>query len=369
LALAALGWGVSALGAQELPLKREVPSSGPYECPAIPPADTPGAPEQAQARQLASAAAQAVILGDLDRARALLGRAAELDPASADLAYRYARVLEDLGDRPGAVGEFCRVLALDPGAEGVDDARDRIESLESADRPAIPASAIKAFQDGLAGVDAGLLQGALASFDSAAVQAPDWPDAVYNRGVVFARLGRNQDAATDLRRYLDLAPGAQDAIAVSERIGELQSVTTVRTPSPGAALTLGILIPGMGQFYSGRALGGLTVLSLAGGAAAAGMLIQDVQVRCLTDPGPDGSCPPDQVLREDVSHPYRTAGLATAAAITLIGAIEAFLHARGVRAHGEDGAAAIDLGPAAVGALGVTSYGRRVDFRLVRVAH
>jgi tetratricopeptide (TPR) repeat protein len=365
LVLSALGWSVSALGGQELPLKRDVPGSGPYQCPPVAAPDLPGRDARTQARQLASNAAQAVILGDLDRARALLDRATELDPTSSDLAYRRARVLQELGDRSAAVSEFCRVLSLDP-AEGVEDARDRLEALVAADRVAIPDSAVQAFREGLSGFDAGLLERAVASFDSATARAPQWADAVYDRGVVLARLGRRAEAARDLRRYLELHPDAPDGIAVSERIGELQSVTTTRMPSPGAALTLGIMIPGMGQFYSGRALGGMTVLALAGGAVAAGMLIEDVQVRCLTDPGPDGSCPPGQVLREDVSRPYQIAGLGTAAAITLIGAIEAFVHLRGLR--GGEEPAAVDVGPATLGALGVAPSRGRVDFRLVRVA-
>jgi len=366
LVLSALGWGVSALGAQELPLKRDVPGSGPYECPPAAEPQIPGRDARAQARQVASNASQAVIFGDLQRARALLDRATELDPTSSDLAYRRARVLEDLGERAEAVSEFCRVLALDP-TEGVEDARDRLEALVDADRVEIPDSAVQAFEEGVAGFDAGFLERAAASFDSATALAPQWAEAVYDRGVALARLGRRLEAARDLRRYLELRPDAPDAIAVSERIGELQSGTAARTPSPGAALTLGILIPGMGQFYSGRALGGLTVLAMAGGAVAAGMLIEDVQVRCLTDPGPDGSCPPGQVLREDVSHPYQVAGLGTAAAITLIGAIEAFVHLRGLRGGGEE-PAAVDVGPAKVGALGFTPSRGRVDFRLVRVA-
>ncbi len=369
LVLSALGWSVSALGAQELPLKREVPASGPYECPSVATADMPGAPEQAQARQLASTAAQAVILGDLDRARALLDRATELDPASADLAYRHARVLEDLGERSAAVSEFCRVLALNPRAEGVDDARDRIESLESSDRVTIPASAIEAFQDGLAGADAGLLERALTSFDSAAARAPDWPDAIYDRGVIFARLGRTAEASRDLRRYLELVPGAPDGIAVSERIGELQGVALAPTPSPGTALALGILVPGMGQFYSGRAVGGLTVLALAGGAVATGLFVKKVEVQCLSAIEPGQDCPAGQVVGEDVTYPYRIPAIGAAAAVGLVGAIEAFIHLRGQRstpAFEEASEAARDAGPR-LEMPTVAAHGRHVDVGLLRV--
>ncbi len=132
------------------------------------------------------------------------------------------------------------------------------------------------------------------------------------------------------------------------------------------ALTLGVLVPGMGQFYSGRALGGLTVLSLVGGAAAAGYFVTDVQVKCLSDPGPDGSCPEGQVLREEVDRPYLVAGLGTAAAIGVIGAIEAFVKLRHRRGS-DSGVTSMELGGAQLSALDVAPSRGRLDLRLVRL--
>ncbi len=367
LLLSVVGWSVGSLSAQELPLKRDVPGSGLYACPPVPAGSPPGEEERSMAGQLASSAAQAVILGNLDQARSFLDRATQLDPSSADLAYRHARVLEDLGDGTDAMSEYCRVLSADSVPDGANDARSRLEALAAATRPVIAESAIAAFQEGVILADAGGLGGAVAAFDSATANAPEWPEAVYDRGVVLARLGRTAESTRDLRRYLELRPDAPDAIAISQRIGELQSMALVSTPNPGTGLVLGILVPGMGQFYSGRALGGMTVFALAGGAVATAFLVKKVDVLCLSEPGPGATCPPNEVVREEVHRPYRVAGLSVAAAIGVIGAIEAFVNLRGRRRAGQ-GVASIDLGPASLGGLDVAASRGRVDLRLLHLA-
>lgn len=360
--------GASSLSAQALPLKRDVPGSASL-CPAMPAAHQPEAEEQRLARQLASTAAQAVILGDLDRARSLLDQATRLDSASADLAYRHARVLEDLGRGQDAAAEYCRVLAIDSTADGVGDARQRLAGLVSAERSKIPDGAISAFEHGLLHADKGRLERAAASFDSAATQAPEWPEAVYDRGVVSDRLGRPSEASRDLSKYLDLQPGASDALAVSRRIGELQSLALASTPSPDAALFLGMVVPGMGQFYSGNAPGGLAVLALAGGAVAAGFFIKKVDVQCLSDPGAGGTCPQGQVVAETSSRPYLAVSAEAAAAVTLVGAVAAFMSARERRSKARVGSA--PGGSTAVGLRlappTIQPNGRRVDLSLIRV--
>jgi tetratricopeptide (TPR) repeat protein len=248
----------------------------------------------------------------------------------------------------------------------VGDARDRLDALVAASRPAIPEVAIKAFQDGLTQADAGRLERAAASFDSATTSAPRWAEAVYDRGVVFDRLGRASNAMRDLRAYLELQPDASDAITVSRRIGALQSLAVVGMPHSGTALALGLLMPGMGQFYSGRALSGFGVLSLAGGSVAAGLLIKKVTVKCLSDVPPGGVCPTGQVLGQEVGHPYRVAGFATAAAVSALGAIEAFVKLRRRRSAGQE-VAYIDLGKAKVGTLEVTASGDRLDLQWLRL--
>ncbi|HZD06058.1 MAG TPA: tetratricopeptide repeat protein, partial [Longimicrobiales bacterium] len=265
-------------GAQELPLKREIPGADPFRCPAWSPPEAPDAQERSQATRLGSNAEQAVILGDRERARDLLARATELDPTSSDLAYRHGRILQELGDGRGAVTWYCRSLALEPEANEAADSRARVEQLSSADRPEVPSEALGAFRTGVSAVDAGRLEAAADAFSRAVTVAPEWAEAVYDRGVTLARLGRREEALEALRGYLELRPDAPDAMAVSERIGQLRNVGIL--PSPATALTLGALLPGMGQFYSGRTLGGLTVLSLAAGSVAAALLIEDVHVKC-----------------------------------------------------------------------------------------
>ena len=135
----------STVAAQDLPYLRDGPGAGVSRCPGLLPPPTPSVEEKSQAAELTSSSDQAVMLGDLSRAVALLDRAAELDPASAELAYRRARVLEDLAEAPAAVEEYCRALSLAPD-EGIRDARTRLgarASLSRVIRPTVSRGATK----------------------------------------------------------------------------------------------------------------------------------------------------------------------------------------------------------------------------------
>lgn len=321
--------GAAPVAAQQLPFQRDYPGATAFACPAFASPAVAGAEARAQAGQLASTASQAVLLGELDRASALLERATELDPASADLAYRHARILEDLGQPEAASEEYCRSLALLDTGETAQDARARLQALVEAESEQVPTEAVAAFQMGLEAVDAGALEDAVDAFAVAETEGAGWAAPTYNRGVTLERLGRAAEAAQALSYYLELRPDAPDALAVSRRIGQLQSLAVTGGPSPGTALTLGILMPGLGHFYSGRAGSGFAVLTLAGGAVAAGFLVKEVDVTCLTPQ--QGACPPDQVVSRRTSRPYLMASIAAAAAIGLAGAIEAFVDARGRR--------------------------------------
>jgi tetratricopeptide (TPR) repeat protein len=92
-------------------------------------------------------------------------------------------------------------------------------------------------------------------------------------------------------------------------------------PNPWTAVGLGLLVPGAGEFYVGRPLRGAAILGLAGGAAAAGLLLTRVEVTCRIPTA--GECPAEDVLRENETRPYLGVGLATAAVLTLLGAIDA----------------------------------------------
>lgn len=354
------------VSAQELPLKREVPGAAGFQCSEIA-RDTGATPEErAQAEELGSLASQAVILGEMDRARELLARATELDPGSAELAYRYGRVLEDDGEVGVAIDAYCRVLTLEPSGVESREARARIDALARSERETLPDEAVTAFRTGLQLADAGRTGQALEAFEEAVAAAPGWAGAVYNRGILRARAGRLEDAREDLRRYLELRPDAPDAIAVSEGIGRLE--TTASLPSPGATFFVGLL-PGAGQFYSGRPVAGLGVLTLFGGAVATALLVEDVEVLCLSDPGPGADCPPEHVLDERSERPYMAAGLGAAAAVTLLGALEAFLHVRGQGPEAA-GFASLEIGGARVVGPGLESGdGGRIGVRLLQIRH
>lgn len=364
LVLLGSAWSVPLSG-QSLALDRDYPGTGPYECPA--PADPvqPTDDQRVRASQLTSDALEASILGDLEGARALMEQAAEADPTSPEVAYRYARALEDMEMRQEAISEYCRAIALGAVDAGIQDSRERLDALYDIVRERITDRARNAFVDGLNDADASRFEAAVGSFSVAIEEVPDWAEAFYNRAIVLEELGRIQESLADYRRYLALTPSEVDPVvaAVSERIGTLEGVVAMPTPSPGAALALGV-VPGMGQYYTGRGITGTVVLAAAGGAIAAGFLVKKVTVRCI-ERAPDGSCPPDRIQGETTERPYLVPALGAAAAVTLIGAIEAFIKARGRRA---DRAEAIDdLRSGAFGFSGpsVEIRGSRVDVSLL----
>ena len=358
--------GVSARGlAQELPLKRQIPGADVSVCPSMQPGSEPSPDDRAEAARLGSSAGEALILGDREGARGFLERATTLDPGSPSLAYDHGRILEGLGDRRAARLQYCRVLALDSGSADAVDVQRRLDGFVEDERRAVPVEAVNALQAGLTDADSGQLQSALDRFNQAVGAAPTWADAFFDRGVVHARLDLRDEALSDLRRYLELAPEADDLAEVSEWIGQLQSLGSL--PSPGGAFALGIFIPGMGQFYSGRPLAGFTYLTLAGAGVAAAFLIEEIEVRCLSRPPEGEPCPPSQIQEEIRSKPYKWAGLGAFAGVTLIAAIEALVKARGRRRAEASDAFSLNLGGARLLPPSVVRRGKQTDLRLVRI--
>jgi len=292
----------------------------------------PDAASQAQASELASDSDQALMLGDLDRASALLARAIELDPSSPVLAYRRGRVLEDLGQGEAAAAVYCRVLAFGREDEIQTDARNRVLVLREQGTQVSDGARAAAAQ-AVAWAEAGDLAQALRRFDDVARDAPLWADGVYNRGVTLARMGRHAEALQAFARYLELAPTAPDALAVARHMGRLEVLIAAlrETPNPYAALTLGTLFPGMGQFYSGRARGGLLVVALTGGAVLGGVFITEVNVRCQEPVGPGELCPDAAIVSRRHERPHLMQGIGLASAVVAVAAVEAFIHTRGRR--------------------------------------
>jgi tetratricopeptide (TPR) repeat protein len=118
------------------------------------------------------------------------------------------------------------------------------------------------------------------------------------------------------------------------------AVDSVRRPaeperySPGQAFAMGLVVPGLGQLYAGRGLRGVLALAGAGGALAAGYLMQKVDVNCRTEPV-NNTCPAADVLDENTRRPYLTAAVAAAAGIAIAGAIDGMLSARRANARSD----------------------------------
>lgn len=351
---------LTPLGAQELPLRQAVDNGEAAACRSTPDivAD-PGPEARAQAVELASTADQAVVLGDLERAATLLERATELDPVSGELAYRRGRVLEYLGQTQAATSSYCRVLGT-AQADGVhEDVRNRIRGLSEKEAHVSDATRAAAAQ-AVTAVEAGHLAEALGTFDEVVRDAPLWADGAYNRAVTLDRMGRNSEAVLAFGRYLELAPAAPDAVVVSRRIGQLEALLAALqdTPSPYTALALGVLVPGMGQFYSGRARSGLLVVALTAGTLAGGFLITEVDVRCQVAVQPGASCPPESVASRTNERPHMWSAIGVAAGVAMFGAAEAFINAR-LRRRGQGPNAERISGPS------ITTRGDGVDLNLL----
>ena len=359
--------GIEPLLGQELELIRVYPGSGPYACLAPASTQPPSPDDRARAGQLASDANQAMVLGEMNQVQSLLQEAVRLDPSSADLAYRHARVLEDLERSEPAMAEYCRSLDLDVEALGVVDARERLTRLSDELRNRIPEAARNAFAEGLVASDDSLYTDAATRFSEAIDNARGWPEPLYNRAVVNERAGRTPQALRDFRDYLRLvAEDESQAVRVSERIGELEGMASVATANPSGALALG-LVPGMGHFYTSRPLMGTLTLSAAGAALAAGIGYKEITTVCLSDVSAGSACPSGDVIDEVNKRPYFWIGVGIAAAVTVASAIDAYLGAKGRR----DAFTAItepaDDVTLEAGLPRVSSDGARVDFSVVRL--
>lgn len=360
----ALVCGASPLAAQDpLQLQRDYPGSAPFVCPtpATPPEPSPQ--QRAQAGQLASEADNAVILGDYERARELLAQAAELDPATADVAYSHARVLETLGRARESMLEYCRTIALEADAASLEDARARLDALDEELRARISPRARERFADGLAQANTGLYPGAVEAFTDALEELPDWPEALYNRAVVLERMGLIQESMADYRRYVELRPNEVDpqVARVVQRIGMLEGIESVPTPSPGNTLALGMLFPGMGQYYSGRGVGGSVVLASAVTALTVGLTYKEVTVRCLSDVTGGEDCPPGDIIDETTERPLLGPALGVVAAVTVVAAVEAWIRARQARAEQREDAAP-DPGGFGLSGPSLRPNGQALDF-------
>lgn len=360
--------GVQAASAQEVVLKRDYPGSGPYQCPTPAAAPLSDPDDASRAAQLATDANQALILGDFERVQALLAQSIELDPASADLAYRHGNVLEVMGRLEPAILEYCRALDLDVQSLGVTGVRQNIDVLWAQIRRQLPETARNAFEAGLAAADDSLFVEAIESFTAAMESAPGWGDPIYNRAALHEATGNVRAALSDLRAYRQVVadPDDADALAISERIGVLEGAASVSTPSPSGALALGA-VPGMGHYFTRRPVPGTITLAAAAGAVAAGVLFKERTTLCLDVVPPNGVCSEASIVDQFSETPYFWYGVGVAAAITIGGAIEAYLTARRARSEADEIAGQGTPVGLSLSAPTISGYRDQVDLNLLRL--
>lgn len=364
MALALFAQGISPAAraaAQEPVLRRDVPPPVARDCRVdgtLPPAFAvsaasagPAVPQdQAEAARLVASAREAALLGNPRTARDLLARAASADTSAANVAFLFARTLEELNELDEAAHEYCRYLRLAPDAPDAEDVRRLVQRIAPPVRPGIPDSAAARFHAALALFDAGRASEAELAFTDVIAAASSWAAPYYNRALLRMRSNRRDEARADFERFLALEPASPDEARVRGWMSE--PAVSVKSYSAGAAFAYG-LIPGAGHFYTGRPIAGTTLLAVAGGAAAFGVLYKTRHVECLGVPQ-NGACPAGQVRAEFTERPYLLPAAGVAAAATILGALDA---ARGARSRNErtraaDAAArigsAVHVGPARV---------------------
>lgn len=357
-ALGLVGPGsTAALAAQEFGLKEEPPPARSMVCEPAP-SGSPDVPQppSAEAGRLADAATQAMILGDLDGALEFLNRALRADSTAAEALYLRSRILLDRGEVDSATADLCRYLRYEPDGESAPETRERLE--QAAEQGAAE-HLYHAFEEGVRLYSAGNLEESEAAFDLVVSARPAAATAVYNRGIVRARLDLQGPARADLQRYLELAPQAEDADRVRRYV---MSLATYTGPAAGRAFVTGALIPGAGQFYTGRPLFGTLVMGVAAGTLAGGYFYERTTIQCRVA-DPQGPCPPDQVADEATERPYFTLAVGAAAGIALIAAVEAAVHASRLR---RDRFAAPSAGAAAAERVGIDRTGA-VRLDLIRL--
>lgn len=276
----------------------------------------PGSGSSPDARRLLDAATQAELLGDRAAASDLLRRAARLAPGDPEVEYRLGRVLEADGESGGAVAAYCRYLATAPPAADAAEVERRLAALAPPERVAAP------------------------------VAEPEPPPAT--RSTPSTQSAPATGPAPP-RRTPPAATGGQ-AIA----------------PRPAPVLPAALLLPGYGQFRTGRPVAGVMVGLTAVGALVVGSLDRKIRIECLSTPV-NGACPTGDTLRRSVERPLLLPGVAVAVASTAIAALEAH-HFRGRRIDASDESTANSNPAARLLPPGVsTGDGGRVELSMVRI--
>ena len=328
--------------AQQLVPKRALSPTSILPCPAPPGGAAPARNDSPDVRRLVALGHEAAIVGDHRQARDVFLDAARLSPGDERIAYQLGRAYEELNDRPGAIREYCRFLALAPQATDAGDVRTRIGTLSTSPggRPSSADQASTQFRAGLGFLDQRRWREASDAFGRVIQALPRAAEAYYDRGIALSALDERDAAVRDFEQYLTLRPGAEDQTAVRQRIAALRAPTwNTRT-----ALVTGLALPGFGQVYTSRPWLGLGVAAIAGTSlyfAFSKKDEQEIRDYSVTIPGFPPIVNIDTVMV--TKHPYYVAGLSLFAATTIGAAFEAARYAR--RSRGDP--IRLDRGPAA----------------------
>jgi tetratricopeptide (TPR) repeat protein len=272
-------------------------------------------------------AIEAYEAGNLEQALSLLQSAPAL-LSNRDAAIRglYLGLVHfALGDADRSRDAFMRAVLLDPSARLDPDIHSpsRIRAFETAQ-----AIVVEGWRnEATAAETRGDAAQARQRWEMILAANPDDPqarerrDALNNRNV--AEETPPPPARDTTTVATDTVPAEADSDSAAPRVG---------LKSPGSAFALGLVMPGLGEIYAGRSGLGLLALGAAGGAIAAGYLAESVDIRCATVPQND-VCPPDDVVSETTDRPYLGAGIAVAAGIGVLAALDAFLAARRANAR------------------------------------
>ncbi len=304
-----------AAAAQDLPLKRTPPAATVVACPAFTAPATPVRAQIDESNRLATLGQEAAIEGDHASARGLFQQAAQINQSDASLAFRLAHEQEEIGDKAAAVHEYCRYLYLSPTAGDATQINDKIKGLIAGPDLARGTATVNDFATGVRQFDSGSWGNAAEAFTAVTNAAPGFSAAYYDRALARAHQHKQTAAIQDFEHYLTLAPTASDRQAVRQRELELRH----SLPSASKAFWIGLL-PGGGQYYTGQPLLGVVVTGLAGGAVVWG-----IQSQTVTKTGNfiDANGRPYTQTFQATEHQHLAAGIGAAAAVTLLGAVEA----------------------------------------------
>ena len=328
----------STVRAQSLRAKRALTVSVAPGCEAAPVRNLNGPRDNAQARKLAAAGQDAALVGDQRAAREAFAKAAALNPGDDRIAYDLGRANEELVDTLAAVGEYCRYLTLSPAGREAADVRTRLLRLVPKGAAQSAQELLGTFRLGLFLYDSAKYDASERAFDDVVHRAPLAAEGYFNRGLMRAAIGRRADALKDFEAYLAAVPSAEDRVDIT------RTIATLRRPvySEGSAFARGIL-PGFGQFYTGRPVIGVVVLAGVAAAAALGVS-QKNNEKTIPYTDPNGVSAP--YTQQFTRRPYLVPGIVAAIGLTLGAAAEAVFYAK----RSSQGAAVLQTGRVSSGA-------------------